>query len=157
YRTPRPRVRPSRDQRSRSNTFLHRSCTMTHRPLGPILGAAGLIALAITSPALADTPVPAPSPLPGVNGADTAWMLISTALVLLMTPALAFFYGGLVRSKKMLNTMMMSYIALGVITVAWALIGYSLAFAPGSGSLHRYLGGTGFALLRGVGATPVAF
>ncbi len=53
-------------------------------------------------------------PAPAINQADTAWMLVSTALVLLMTPALAFFYGGLVRSKNALNTMMMSFIALGV-------------------------------------------
>ena len=79
--------------------------------------------------------------------ADTAWMLASTALVLLMTPALGFFYGGLVREKNSLNTIMMSVAALGFVGVAWALIGYSFAFAPGSG----FLGGTSFALLRGVG------
>ena len=55
-----------------------------------------------------------------MNAADTAWMLISTALVLLMTPALAFFYGGLVRSKNALNTMMMSFISLGFVGVLWA-------------------------------------
>ena len=67
-----------------------------------------------------------------MNQADTAWMLIATALVLLMTPALAFFYGGLVRSKNALNTMMMSFISLGFVGVLWAVIGYSLAFAPGN-------------------------
>ena len=67
-----------------------------------------------------------------MNQADTAWMLISTALVLLMTPALAFFYGGLVRSKNALNTMMMSFVSLGFVGVLWAVIGYSLAFAPGN-------------------------
>ena len=67
-----------------------------------------------------------------MNNADVAWMLMSTALVLLMTPALAFFYGGLVRSKNALNTMMMSFISLGFAGVAWALLGYSLAFAPGT-------------------------
>ena len=72
-----------------------------------------------------------------MNQADTAWMLVSTALVLLMTPALAFFYGGLVRSKNALNTMMMSFIALGVVGIAWALIGYSLAFAPGNAARRR--------------------
>jgi len=66
-----------------------------------------------------------------MNQADTAWMLISTALVLLMTPALAFFYGGLVRSKNALNTMMMSFISLGFVGILWALIGYSLALSPG--------------------------
>ena len=69
-----------------------------------------------------------------MNAADTAWMLISTALVLLMTPALAFFYGGLVRSKNALNTMMMSFISLGFVGVAWALVGYSLALSAGSGA-----------------------
>ena len=63
-----------------------------------------------------------------MNQADTAWMLISTALVLLMTPALAFFYGGLVRSKNALNTMMMSVAALGFVGVAWAVLGYTLAW-----------------------------
>ena len=61
-----------------------------------------------------------------MNSGDIGWMLVATALVLLMTPALAFFYGGLVRSKNALNTMMMSFVALGPIAVAWALVGYSL-------------------------------
>jgi ammonium transporter, Amt family len=82
-----------------------------------------------------------------MNQADTAWMLISTALVLLMTPALAFFYGGLVRSKNALNTMMMSFISLGFVSVLWAVIGYSLALSPGS----NWLGDLSFAFLRGVG------
>src|SRR5262245_43577016 len=58
-----------------------------------------------------------------MNQADTAWMLIATALVLLMTPALAFFYGGLVRSKNALNTMMMCFISLGFLDVRWAILG----------------------------------
>jgi len=82
-----------------------------------------------------------------MNQADTAWMLISTALVLLMTPALAFFYGGLVRSKNALNTMMMSFISLGFVGVVWAVIGYSLAFAPG----NNFIGDTSRLFLRGVG------
>ena len=83
-----------------------------------------------------------------MNQADTAWMLISTALVLLMTPALAFFYGGLVRSKNALNTMMMSFISLGFVGILWALIGYSLALSPGG---NDYLGDLRFAFLNGVG------
>ncbi len=82
-----------------------------------------------------------------MSGSDTAWMLMSSALVLLMTPALGFFYGGLVRGKNALNTLMMSVSALGVVGLVWALLGYSLAFAPGSG----LLGGLGFLGLRGVG------
>ena len=79
--------------------------------------------------------------------ADIAWMLVATALVLLMTPGLAFFYGGLVRAKNALNTMMMSLAALAGAGLAWALAGYSLAFAPGSG----LLGGFDFAFLAGIG------
>src|SRR6186713_2596960 len=82
-----------------------------------------------------------------MNQADTAWMLISTALVLLMTPALAFFYGGLVRSKNALNTMMMSFISLGFVGVLWALVGYSLAFTTG----NDWLGDMSNAFLNGVG------
>src|SRR5436305_1518716 len=89
--------------------------------------------------------MPTPSSL--VSGADTAWMLISCALVLLMTPALAFFYGGLVRSKNALNTMMMSVAPLGVIGLLWAVAGYSLAFGQG----NAVVGGLGHLLLRGVG------
>ncbi len=74
-------------------------------------------------------------------------MLTSTALVLLMTPALGFFYGGLVRSKNALNTMMMSFVSLGLVAVAWALLGYSIAFAPGT----SWIGALSFAGLRGVG------
>ncbi|HMH86381.1 MAG TPA: ammonia channel protein, partial [Gemmatimonadaceae bacterium] len=64
-----------------------------------------------------------------INQADTAWMLVATALVLVMTPALGFFYGGLVRAKNALNTMMMSYVALGFVGIAWAFIGYTFAFS----------------------------
>jgi Amt family ammonium transporter len=88
--------------------------------------------------------------VPTIVPADTAWMLVATAMVLLMTPALAFFYGGLVRSKNSLNTMMMSFVALGAVGVVWALVAYSLAFADGS----PYLGGLGNALLNGVDANP---
>ena len=82
-----------------------------------------------------------------MNAADTAWMLVATALVLLMTPALAFFYGGLVRSKNALNTMMMSFISLGFVGVLWAVVGYSLALSAG----NNYLGDLSMAFLNGVG------
>src|ERR1700752_1230675 len=85
-----------------------------------------------------------------MNQADTAWMLMSTALVLLMTPALAFFYGGLVRSKNVLNTMMMSFISLGFVGVAWAIIGDSLAFSEGC----AVLGDFSRLFPRGVGLEP---
>jgi ammonium transporter, Amt family len=67
---------------------------------------------------------------PKIDSGATAWMLTSSALVLLMTPALAFFYGGLVRSRNVLNTMMMSLILMGIVGVTWVLWGYSLAFSP---------------------------
>jgi ammonium transporter, Amt family len=82
-----------------------------------------------------------------MNGSDVAWMLVATALVLLMTPALGFFYGGLVRSKNALNTLMMSLAALGFVGITWAVLGYSLAFAPG----NAWIGDLSRALLRGVG------
>lgn len=84
-----------------------------------------------------------------IDTGNTAWVLTSAALVLLMTPGLGFFYGGLVKSKNVLNTMMMSVIAMGVVGLLWAVIGYSLAFAPG-GSL---IGGLAHFGLNGVGAT----
>ncbi len=82
-----------------------------------------------------------------MNQADTAWMLISAALVLLMTPALAFFYGGLVRPKNALNTMMMSFISLGFVGILWAVLGYSLAFSTG----NAWIGDASNAMLTGVG------
>ena len=85
-----------------------------------------------------------------MNQADTAWMLIATALVLLMTPALGFFYGGLVRSKNALNTIMMSYISLGFVGVAWGIIGYTLAFSTG----NNWLGDLSHLFLAGVGTGP---
>jgi Amt family ammonium transporter len=92
----------------------------------------------------------AAAPPPAINQADTAWMLVATALVLLMTPALAFFYGGLVRSKNALNTMMMSFVALGFVGVFWALLGYTLAFSTGG----PWIGDLSNAFLRGVGLEP---
>ena len=92
----------------------------------------------------------AQGPAPAINQADTAWMLVAAALVLLMTPALAFFYGGLVRSKNALNTMMMSVISLGFVGVLWAVIGYSLAFSTG----NNWVGDTSRMFLRGVTLDP---
>jgi Amt family ammonium transporter len=86
---------------------------------------------------------------PAISAGDTAWVMMSTALVALMVPGLAFFYGGLVRNKSALNTMLMSLGALGIVSVQWVLIGYSLAFSPGS----SWLGGlsfVGFSGVRGV-------
>lgn len=70
------------------------------------------------------------APTPTIDTGDTAWVLVASALVLLMTPGLAFFYGGLVRSRNVLNTMMMSLVMMGLVGVTWVLWGYTLAFAP---------------------------
>ncbi len=85
-----------------------------------------------------------------INPSDTAWLLVATALVLMMTPALGFFYGGMVRAKNALNTLMMSFSALGFVGLAWALGGYSVAFGHGS----PWWGGGAYVLLRGVGLDP---
>jgi len=90
----------------------------------------------VTMPA-AETAAPAEAapanPAPVFNGADTAWMLISSALVLLMIPGLALFYGGMVRSKNVLSTMMHSFVAMGIVGVQWVVIGYTLAFGDDVG------------------------
>ena len=87
-----------------------------------------------------------------ISAGDTAWVLISTALVMLMVPGLALFYGGLVRQKNALNTFMMSLSVLGLVTVQWVLGGYSIAFGPGT----SLVGGLRWWGLEGVGATPNA-
>ncbi len=86
-----------------------------------------------------------------VDSADTTFVLFSAALVLLMTPALAFFYGGLVRRKNVLSTIMYSFITIAVITLQWVVIGYTLAFGPDVGGL---IGGLDWLGLKGVGSTP---
>src|SRR5580704_17900533 len=87
------------------------------------------------------------------GSADNAWMLVSTALVLMMTgPGLALFYGGLVRKKNVLATMMQSFAMMAVITVLWGIVAYSLCFASG----NSFIGGISHAFLRGVGALPDA-
>lgn len=100
---------------------------------GPLMGNA-LAQAAATPPPTADT-------------GDTAFMLISSALVLLMTPGLAFFYGGFVRSRNILNTLMMSFVLMAIVGVTWILWGYSLSFAPGT----PFIGGLQWLGLNGVG------
>lgn len=96
---------------------------------------------------------PLAAPASAINNGDNAWMLVSAALVLMMTgPGLALFYGGLVRRKNTLAIMMQSFLLMALISVLWALVGYSLCFG-GSGSI---IGNFEHALLRGVGAAPNA-
>lgn len=85
-----------------------------------------------------------------MNSGDTAWLLMSCAMVLLMTPGLAFFYAGLVPERAVLNTMKMSFIAMGVIAIEWAVVGYSMAFSPSTG----LVGGLEWLGLAGVTAKP---
>ena len=104
------------------------------------------MSLLIVGAAFAETPTP-----PKVDSGDTSWILISSALVMLMTPGLALFYGGMVRSKNVLGTIMQSFIALCVITIQWVLYGYSLAFGPDIGHVIGSLKWVG---LSGVGLDP---
>src|SRR6202042_3483961 len=89
-----------------------------------------------------------------VNAGDTAWMLAATALVFFMMPGLAFFYGGLVDERNVLSTMAQSFVAIGIVSVLWIVIGYSLAFGPDHAGI---IGGFQNFMLRGVGNTPTAF
>ena len=86
-----------------------------------------------------------------INSGDTAFVLISAALVCLMTPGLAFFYGGLVRKKNVLTIMMQSFISMGIVSVIWIFGGFSLAFGP---DIHGIIGSLKYFGLQGVGITP---
>jgi Amt family ammonium transporter len=120
------------------------------RAAATITAAAALMPLAAASCAQATAAAPAP---PKIDTGDTAWMLASSALVLLMTPGLAFFYGGMVRAKNVLNMLLQSFIAMSVVTVLWVIVGYSLAFSKGS----PVIGGLAWVGLNGVGQEPYAF
>src|SRR5688572_4556910 len=84
----------------------------------------------------------------GINSGDTAWLLVSAAMVMLMTPGLALFYGGMVQSRNVLSTFMHSFFALGLVTLQWVLVGYSLSFGTSHG---HFIGGFDFVALHGVG------
>ena len=136
----------------------------THFHLKKLLGALGVVLLlgapllvvadntaaptaapAVAAPAAAEA-APAPTP----NKGDTSWMLMSTALVLMMSvPALALFYGGMVRSKNALSVLMQVFVVFSLITVLWCVYGYSLAFTEGSGALGAFFGGFDRLFLKG--------
>lgn len=123
------------------------------KPAVPAAAAPAAAAAADTAtPAPAAAPAPAdtkPKDVPPVlNTGDTAWMLVSSALVLFMIPGLAFFYGGMVRQKNVLSTIMHSFVAMGIVGVQWAVIGYSLAFGPDA--FLGLIGNTSKALLNGL-------
>ena len=107
------------------------------------------------NPAAAEPVAPAAAAKVEIGVGDTAWMLASSALVLLMTPGLAFFYGGLVRSKNMLNTIMMSYGAMAVMGVLWIFFGYSIAFGNGGG-LNNFVGSAEYFFFNNVGLDNAA-
>lgn len=86
-----------------------------------------------------------------IDTGDTAWLLISTALVMFMTPGVALFYGGMVRKKNVLGTIMQSFVSLGIVSIIWVLYGYSLAFGP---DVKHIIGDLSWVGLKGVGATP---
>jgi ammonium transporter, Amt family len=95
-----------------------------------------------------------PTPPPAVNSGDTAWMLISTALVLLMSiPGLALFYGGLVRRKNVLSVLMQCFFLVCLITIQWVVFGYSISFGP---DIKGFIGSLDWSMLNGVGAEPNA-
>jgi len=106
----------------------------------PAAAPAAAPATAAPAAPAAAAPATPPDVKPVLNTGDTAWMLVSSALVLLMIPGLALFYGGMVRHKNVLSTMMHSFVAMGIVGVQWAIIGYSLAFAPdlGGGLLGNF-------------------
>jgi Amt family ammonium transporter len=113
-----------------------------------LLGAGGGIARA-GEQAAAVAPAPAQAK---VDSGDTAWVLVSAALVMLMTPGLAFFYGGLVRRKNMLSVLMQCLMILCLISLQWVAFGYSLSFGPG----NSLIGGLKWLFLSGVGLVPNA-
>ncbi|MBF8298404.1 MAG: amtB, partial [candidate division NC10 bacterium] len=124
--------------------------------VGALLIAPAMVLAQQAPPPAAPFEAPAAAPAapapPKIDSGDTAWMLTSSALVLLMTaPGLALFYGGLVRRKNALGTIMHSFIILALITIQWALWGYSLAFGPDRGGIIGSLAWVG---LRGVGLDP---
>lgn len=108
-----------------------------------------LCLLALTGISFAEVQT-APAPQK-IDSGDTAWMLVSTALVMLMTPGLAFFYGGMVRKKNVLGTIMQSFVILCIVSVIWVLWGYTLAFGPDKWGI---IGGFDWIGLRGVGQGP---
>src|SRR5256885_13503196 len=116
----------------------------------PAAPAAAPAAAAPTAAAPAAAPSATAAPAPTPNKGDVAWMLTSTALVLMMSvPALALFYGGLVRSKNMLSVLMQVFVTFSLITVIWCIYGYSLAFTEGSGWLGKFFGGWDRLFLNG--------
>src|ERR1035437_10124201 len=117
----------------------------------PVFSYAQEKVVSVAAPAVAATPVPF------ISAGNTAWMIVATALVMLMTiPGLALFYGGLVRSKNILNILMQFFILVAVISLEWVAFGYSNAFGSSTGALAPYIGGFDWAFLKGIKITDVS-
>ena len=120
---------------------------------------AGLLALfcapaLLAADAIPTAPPPVPlAPLNALNSGDTAFILVASAMVLLMTPGLGLFYGGMVRKKNVLSTLMQSFMMLAVVSLLWVLVGYSLAFSP-KGLAGNLIGDLSYLMLKGVGGQP---
>jgi ammonium transporter, Amt family len=111
-----------------------------------------IVAIISLIPVDHETLIPLGGELLEINHADTSWLLMASALVLLMTPGLAFFYGGMVRYKNLVSTLLQSFIALGIISVLWIVVGFSLAFGE---SVGGFIGNpTSFMFFKNVGLTP---
>jgi Amt family ammonium transporter len=123
---------------------------MSRKPLVTLLRRAAAAAALLLAPALALA-----ADAPKIDTGDTSLVLVSAGLVMLMTPGLAFFYGGLVRAKNVVHTMNLSIVCMAIVGVLWAVAGYSLAFSPG-GPLDRVIGGLSWLGLGGVGDAPEA-
>ena len=112
-----------------------------------------LLMMALTSPFLVLAQEPE---APVLNSGDTAWIIVATVLVLMMTiPGLALFYGGLVRRKNVLSILMQCLILTSVISLEWVLVGYSMAFTAAEGGLNAFIGGFDKVFLRGIGINDV--
>ena len=116
---------------------------------GKVLGLCLLLMAVVLPAALAAEATPAEPPK--IDTGDTGFVLVSAALVMLMTPGLALFYGGMVRTKNVLSTIMQSFFIVGLISVQWVLFGYSLAFGP---DIHHFIGSLSWIGLNGVGQDP---
>src|SRR5215210_3925653 len=131
-------------------------CCATTGDMGPMSRtklciAAAAIVLASAPAALAQEATPT------LDTGDTAWMLTSTALVLLMTiPGLALYYGGMVRKKNVLAAVMQSFAITCLVTIVWMVVGYSLAFRNGGDALNAYIGGLDRFFLAGMGVSDIA-
>ena len=135
---------------SAASVHAQETAPATTTPTAPAVTAA----VPVTTPPAVATPATAPAtPAPALSAGDTAWVLASSALVLLMTPGLAFFYGGLVRKKNVLSILMQCFIVICIVTIQWALFGYSLAFGP---DVKGIIGNLDWACLKHVGGDPFA-